>query len=183
MPPTIRSFRLALGLALLAFGAPLAAQYATATAIDAAPTAIDDQQFLREAAQAGLAEIEIAGVAGANALTDDVRRYAQRMAADYAKLNDALHQLAAARSDEALPAAPNGEQMALKSDLAARSGADFDRAYARAMRVENDRLVALFERAALSSDEAVRELAEDTLPMLREHRREAEALDRSLGGP
>src|SRR5437588_6359038 len=61
-------------------------------------TAMTDKQFLKEAADGGLAEVELGQLASSKASSDEVKKFGQRMVEDHGKANDQLKQLAQSKN-------------------------------------------------------------------------------------
>ncbi len=95
-----------------------------------------DHRFINEAAQGGLAEVELGQLAVQKATSDDVKKFGQRMVDDHSKANDKLKELAASKGIN-LPQAPNAKQEAAKDRLSKLSGDQFDKAYMRDMLQES----------------------------------------------
>src|SRR5579872_2657875 len=56
-----------------------------------------DQKFIKEAAQGGMAEVELGQLAIQNASSEQVKKFGQRMVTDHSKANDQLKELAASK--------------------------------------------------------------------------------------
>ncbi len=140
-----------------------------------------DQQFMTEAAQANMAEIEIGRLAEERASSPDVKNFAREVVQDHQKANDQLQQLASS-CGVSLPSSVSSEDAALKSRLAALSGSDFDKQFVESMLKGHKEVIAKFdEEAAHGSDPSVKSYAEGTLPVLQNHMRMAEDLAGKLG--
>jgi putative membrane protein len=98
------------------------------------------------------------------------------MVDDHSKANDQLKQVAQEEHIN-LPTELNAKDKAEKARLEKLSGAQFDRIYMRHMVDDHRNDVAEFARASkISKDPAVKSFAEQTLPTLREHLKEAERI-------
>lgn len=136
-----------------------------------------DQRFVKEAAEGGMGEVELGRLAELKGSGDDVRKFGQRMVEDHSKANDKLKELAAAKSFT-LPEKPNARQEATKDRLMKLSGADFDKAYMKDMVQDHKKDVAAFRVESKSGrDPDVRNFATITLPILRDHLKEAESIE------
>lgn len=132
-----------------------------------------DQQFMKEAATGGMAEVDLGRLAARKGKRADVRAFGRRMVRDHSKANVELKALAS-RKHVMLPAAMTVEQKTEKANLMKLSGAAFDREYMRMMVEDHDKDVAAFQQK--SSDAADADLkgwAIKTLPTLQEHQRMA----------
>ena len=133
-----------------------------------------DHRFINEAAQGGLAEVELGQLAVQKASSDDVKKFGQRMVDDHSKANDQLKELAASKGIN-LPQAPNAKQEATKDRLSKLSGEQFDKAYMRDMVQDHKKDVAAFQaESTLGRDTDVKNFAAQTLPTLQSHLKEAE---------
>jgi putative membrane protein len=160
----------------LALGAgPLAAQdpqKANAT------SAGGDAAFVREAATAGIAEVELGQLGVQKATRSDVKSYAQMVVEDHGKANEELKSLAS-RKQLAVPEQPKSYQKAEKARLEKLSGAAFDDAFMKAMAADHQKAVSLFSKqAAAGSDSDLKDWAQKTLPTLKEHLTKAQELAR-----
>src|SRR5262245_30602467 len=91
-----------------------------------------DRNFMTEAAQGAMAEVEIGQEALSKATNGDCKKFAQRMVDDHSKVNKEL-MLLAKSYNLSLPVAPNPSQKQMKDRLSKLSGADFDREYMKEM--------------------------------------------------
>ncbi len=141
------------------------------------------RDFLNEAAQSGLFEIEASRIAITRGGSAAVRRFAEVTLRDRVAADTDLQQLAASVG-VALPARLNenlGARLAVLSQL---TGRDFDRAYARNVGVlAQEEALAAFERAADRHGERVQRFAAEQIPALRKRlewaRRLATELDKT----
>jgi putative membrane protein len=135
-----------------------------------------DQTFLKEAADGGMAEVELGQLATEKASSGEVKKFGQRMVEDHSKANIKLKQLASDKGVE-LPAAPGAKNGSLKERLSKLAGANFDQAYMSAMVQDHKEDVAAFERESESaSDPDIKSFAAETLPTLQEHLKVAQGL-------
>lgn len=129
-----------------------------------------DQKFVREAAQGGLAEVQLGQLAKDKAQSDEVKQFAQKMVDDHAKANEVLKSVAA-RENLTLPAEPNAEQKAVYDRLSKLSGAQFEREYMAQMVKDHDKTVDLFTREVEQGKNVeLRDFAAQTLPTLSAHK-------------
>jgi putative membrane protein len=159
-------------------GTALARQHAAHAGATAKITNID---FVKHAAQGGMAEVELGKLATERAENADVKQFAQRMVDDHSKANDELKQLAGKKSLD-VPKDMNAEQKATMSRLSKLSGASFDREYMKAMTKDHDHDVAMFQRYARDGrDQDLKAWAAKTLPTLEEHQRLAVSTATKVG--
>src|SRR5436190_5687346 len=106
-----------------------------------------DQRFVMEAAQGGMAEVELGQLAAQKAASDDVKKFGQRMVDDHTKANDQLKQVASQKSIT-LPTDIGAKNKAVKDHLEKLSGAAFDKAYMTHMVQDHKKDVAEFQKEA-----------------------------------
>jgi putative membrane protein len=145
-----------------------------------AKQATDDQAFVTQAAQGGMAEVALGHVANTQGNSDVVKQFGKQMATDHAKAGASL--VSAAGADGlTLPPSASPKQQATEAKMKALQGAKFDKAYADAMVKDHRDTIALFEREAKSGSSAhVKAFAQETLPTLNEHLKMAEDLKSGL---
>jgi putative membrane protein len=151
----------------------------TGTAAAAMPAA--DRKFVDEAAQGGMAEVELGKLAQQRAGSDAVRQFGARMVQDHGRSGDELKAIAAAKGI-AVPAMDRAHKS--EADKLSRlSGTAFDQAYMSHMLDAHKKTIALFEKQAGSgSDEDLRAFASRTLPTLREHLNLAQSAQAGMKG-
>jgi putative membrane protein len=141
-----------------------------------AGTSNADTMFMKKAAEGGMAEVELGQLAAQKASSDDVKKFGQRMVDDHTKANEQLKQVAA-QQHMSLPQEPNAKDKATKARLEKLSGDEFDKAYMKDMVKDHKKDVSEFEHASKSAkDPAVKSFAEQTLPTLKEHLKEAQRI-------
>jgi putative membrane protein len=133
----------------------------------------EDIEFVLDAAQGGLAEVELGKLAAQRAQNDDVKKFAQRMVDDHSKANEQLQKIADSKSIK-LPTEVDSKDKALMQRLEKLNGAAFDRTYMNAMVNDHAKDVTEFKREANAGrDPQVKSFAESTLPTLEEHLQQA----------
>lgn len=140
----------------------------------------DDMEFAIQAADAGLAEIELGKLAMERASDQRIKEFAQRMVNEHEQANDELLAIAA-RHNITLPPVGGEDQIDKQRDLREKTGEAFDREYMELMVADHDDVVSLFEDA--SSDVRNSDLqafAAKTLPSLKRHAEEARTLRDSI---
>ena len=133
------------------------------------------QQFIKNAAAGGMAEVKLGELAEQNAHSDAVKSFGKRMRDDHSKANGELEDLAA-KKNVTLPTDVDAQAKATYARLSKLKGADFDRAYMNAMLQDHRHDVAEFQRASKSSDPDVQAFASKTLPTLHSHLDEAQQI-------
>jgi putative membrane protein len=128
-----------------------------------------DRKFVMEAAQGGMAEVEMGQLATEKASNPDVKKFGQRMVDDHTKANDQLKQVASQEGIQ-LPTSISAKDKMTKERLSKLSGADFDKAYMADMVKDHTKDVADFQKESTSGkDPAVKDFATQTLPTLQSH--------------
>jgi putative membrane protein len=145
----------------------------------AAPAA--DETFVMEAAQGGMAEVELGRLAVQKASDPRVKEFGQRMVTDHSKANDNLKSLAQDKKIT-IPADLDAKHRATRDRLAKLSGTAFDHAYVQEMIGDHQKDVADFRKESESGlDPAVKAFAAKTLPTLEEHLKMVEDISQSAG--
>lgn len=151
-------------------------QSSGAQARQSAGTALADARFVKKAAAGGMAEVELGQLAVKNGSSEQVKQFGQRMIDDHSKANNQLKQIAA-QEHVNLPSKPDQQDRATMERLEKLSGAQFDQAYMSEMVTDHKKDVAEFARESKSAkDPAVKNFAQQTLPVLREHLKQAEQI-------
>ncbi|HLY75975.1 MAG TPA: DUF4142 domain-containing protein [Planctomycetota bacterium] len=146
------------------------------------PEALADQDFLIQAAQANLSEVELGRLAERKSTIADVRSFGLHMVDDHSASMAELTKLAQKKGIR-LPTGPDESQKKEAARLSEKKGGDFDKEYIRMMVADHVQAVALFkEQADHAAEPDVRSWAEATLPTLRDHLRMARDLDARIGG-
>jgi putative membrane protein len=142
--------------------------------------AMSDKKFVREAAEGGLAEVELGKLATEKASSEEVKKFGKRMVDDHSKANEELKEVASSKGLN-LPKDISPKDKMLKERLAKLSGTAFDKAYMTNMVKDHKKDVADFSREGSSgADPDVKQFAAKTLPTLKHHLREAERIAPSM---
>ena len=135
-----------------------------------------DQKFLMDTAMAGLMEVELGRWAAQVGTSPEVKQFGQRMIGDHSKANTELTQLASSKG-VTLPTQLDEKHQRDVSKIARLKGADFDRAYSKAMLDDHEDAVKDFEKQSTNGTDAdLKAFATKTLPTLQEHLEMARAL-------
>jgi putative membrane protein len=174
------------GLAML-FSMSVFAQDASSGAAksDAKPSASKaasmDTKFVKDAAQGGLAEVDLGNVAKSNGTNDAVKQFGDRMVTDHSKANDELKSLAQQKG-WTLPSEPKAADKAKKDRLSKMNGATFDKAYMRDMVQDHQMDVKEFQKCASScKDPELKAWAAKTVPTLQDHLKMAQDGAKQVG--
>jgi putative membrane protein len=136
----------------------------------------DDSEFAVEAANGGMAEVELAKLAQAKATNPKVKEFADMMIKDHSKANEELMALAKTKNIT-LPTTVGADQQSVMTDLQKKTGAEFDKGYVDAMVKDHDKDVSLFEKASTDAKDAeLKSFATKTLPTLKMHQQAIKAI-------
>ena len=138
-------------------------------------------EFIEKAGTGGQAEVEMGQLGVKKATNGQVKSFAKRMVTDHTKANQEL--LAAAKGKGEVPAARDMAHKAMMDKFEHQeAGKEFDRDYMEQMVNDHKEDVDLFERAADDTklDAELRAYAKKTLPTLREHLTQAQAIESKL---
>ncbi|MGA2353710.1 MAG: DUF4142 domain-containing protein [Terriglobales bacterium] len=136
-----------------------------------------DQKFIKEAAEGGMAEVQLGKLAVQKASSDDVKRFGQRMVDDHTKANNKLKDVAGSLG-VTLPQHLNAQDEATKERLSQLSGDQFDKAYMRDMVKDHKADVAAFRTESNNGrDASIKSFAAQALPTLRDHLKDAQTIE------
>jgi putative membrane protein len=139
-----------------------------------------DQHFMKEAANGGMAEVELGQLAADKASNPEVKEFANRMVKDHTQANDQLRQIATQKG-VTLPSSPSAKYEMTKKKLSKLSGDAFDQAYMHDMLKDHKTDIAAFEKESTSGkDPDVKQFASQTLPTLKDHLKQAETVTPKL---
>jgi putative membrane protein len=166
----IRSIVAVAALALALGVSPAFAQTSSSTKLSEA-----DQNFIKNAGQVNITEIDLATLAKEQAKSDQVKAFAERMIKDHSKANQELERIAQ-NEGVAIPTEAGEEQSKLRSELSKVKGEEFDQHYMKAMVEGHQKAEELFEKEAKSGEsKELKSFAEATLPVIKEHLQMAKA--------
>jgi putative membrane protein len=148
----------------------------SATSESSAKLTPSEQQFLKKAAEGGLAEVEFGKLAAERGSTPEVKQFGQRMVDDHSKANDQLKQVAAEKG-VTLPDKLDAKDAATKARLEKLSGKQFDQAYMQTMVTDHTKDVAEFRtEARRAKDPDLKNFASQTEPTLEDHLKQAKSI-------
>jgi putative membrane protein len=169
----------AAGLALLAAGF---AQDQSRERSNSANRMTIDNTFATNAAEGGMAEVQLGNLAKDHASSPDVKSFGQTMVDDHTKANDELKSIAA-KKNITLPASLNAKDQATYDRLSKLNGAAFDKAYMRDMVSDHRTDVKEFQNEAdHGADPDLKSFAGKTLPTLQHHLQLAEGTEEKVKG-
>jgi putative membrane protein len=138
------------------------------------------EDFVKKAALDGMSEVALGKLAQQKSSNAEIKKFGAHMVKDHSAANEKL-KAAANKANVEVPTAIDAEHQQVMASLQKLDGTKFDAAYSEHMQEAHMKAVALFESASQSSQTAapVREFAQNTLPTLKEHHKEAQKLDNS----
>jgi len=126
------------------------------------------EDFVKDAAQGGMAEVDLGNMAVKNSQNADVKKFGQMMVDDHGKANTELKALAA-KKNITLPT-DMGSHQATHDRLQPMTGPGFDKSYVDAMLTDHNNDIKDFEKQAESgTDPEIKAFAAKTLPTLKKH--------------
>ena len=160
---------------------PVSTGSATTATTSSGRHAASDREFVRKAAQGGLAEVQLGQLATEKAASPEVKQFGQRMVDDHTKANDQLKQIAQ-QEGVTVPDQLDAKDAATKARLEKLSGKEFDRAYMRDMVSDHTKDVTEFKHEAnAGKNSAVKNFASQTVPTLEDHLKEAKDIAPKVG--
>jgi putative membrane protein len=139
-----------------------------------------DQRFISDVAQDGMAKIAIAKLALQNAKSDDVKKYAEQVLADYGNANATLYDIAS-QQFIALPTGLDGKQLESFDTLSNLQGADFDKAYMQmVLKGQEKDLSRLKQEAAKGNNQTLINWAREMLPTVEDNGKAAKKIHATL---
>lgn len=131
---------------------------------------------MTEAAQGGLAEVQLGQLASKRGTSNAVKQYGQRMVKDHTPVNNQLKQLAK-KKGVTLPTKLDSTNQQVKQRLSQLSGTDFDRDYSDQMLQDHQKDVSAFQtEAQQGQDPDVKAFAAQKLPTLQAHLQQVSSL-------
>ncbi|HEX2225588.1 MAG TPA: DUF4142 domain-containing protein [Candidatus Binatia bacterium] len=142
----------------------------------------DDADFVKEAAVAGMAEVELGKMAAEKGSSKQVKDFGQRMQKDHTKANEELKKLASNKGVQLLSELDRKHKSASER-LAKLSGDEFDREYMRAMVDDHKETLEKFQRQAdKGKDPDLKKFAGEQVPILRKHLELAQTTQKQVAG-
>jgi putative membrane protein len=136
----------------------------------------DDRQFITQAAQDGMAEVQLGKLAQQKGSSSEVKQFGQMMVEHHSKGNSELEAIASKLGAAPPKQLDQKHQEAMKK-FEKLSGDDFDRQYAQQMVRDHERAISLFEKQSKKGDaEELKQFASKQLPLLQEHLKMARGL-------
>ena len=128
-----------------------------------------DAEFIVDAANGGMTEIELGKMAMQKGISKQVKNFGAMMIKDHSKINDMIKAIAVTKNIS-IPKAPGVKEQKIISKLTGKSGKDFDKAYIDNMIEDHKDDIKAFQTAAKKClDPDVKSFAVKTIPILQEH--------------
>jgi len=148
----------------------------------ATTTAVNDNDFAKEAAEGGMAEVKLGQLAEDKGSSQAVKDFGKRMVDDHTAANEKLKTVASSENIT-LPGELSKKDQKTYDQLSKLSGEAFDRAYAKDMVRDHQHDIAAFkEEASGGQKAAIKDFASQTLPTLQEHLKLAREMERTVSG-
>ena len=139
-----------------------------------------DRKFVEDAAEGGMAEVQLGQLAAQKGESDQVKQFGQKMVDDHTKANDQLKQVASS-TGITLPTELKSADKREMDRLSKLSGANFDREYMKHMVSDHKKDVKEFQKEAKSGKDAdVKGFASQTVPTLEQHLQLAQSTDAAV---
>jgi putative membrane protein len=138
------------------------------------------KEFLTEAIEGNLAEVQMGQLAQKLASTTGVRAFGQMLEQDHTVANQKARAAATAMQIKP-PTQPNSKQAADHERLSKLLGTEFDEQFAEHMVMDHKEDIQKYEKAA-SMNNPAGTYAKDALPTLRKHAQNAESLKSATTG-
>ena len=136
-----------------------------------------DREFISNAYQSNLKEIQLGQLAEQQASSDEVKQYAREVVADHTRANDELQQIANANGIDLPSDVPSTEQ----EQFSGLSGTEFDRQFLQHQQDAHRQAISMYEQqASQGQDPELKAFASNQLDSLREHENKANTLMASL---
>lgn len=134
----------------------------------------EDKEFLKNASEMGLTEVELGKMAAEKGASADVKALGKRLVADHQKSNEDLEKLAANKKVE-LKMEKTAAQSQMISAFEKKSGEEFDKEFREHVAKDHEKAIKTFSDAAKDSKDAdVKAFAEKQLGTLKQHHSAAE---------
>jgi putative membrane protein len=136
---------------------------------DKAKLAAEDQEFMKDAARGGIAEVKMGELGQSNGESQPVKDLSQRLVTDHKKANEELKQLAT-KKGVILPDAVGEQHKTMLQHLSSLKGAEFDAAFKQHAVEDHEKDIEKFKTASeKAKDPELKAFAAKTLPTLQQH--------------
>jgi putative membrane protein len=141
------------------------------TAVLAACGAPSSSDFVEKAAMSDMYEVEAGKIAASKGQSEQVKKFGQHMVEAHSKTTEELKALVKTENVKAeLPAKLDSKHQGMIDDLNEAKPEDFDETYAKQQVNAHEDAVDLFDKYAKDGDNGnLKQFAQKTLPMIKEH--------------
>lgn len=140
-----------------------------------------DATFYKKAAEGGLFEVDTGNQAAKSSNNQRIKDFGSTLATDHTAANDKLKALAASKNIT-LPTSASMAEMAEKAKLDVLTGDTYDKSFIKTQIKAHRQTIALFKKEiATGQDADAKAFASATLPTLRKHLKQAEAIAATEG--
>lgn len=140
----------------------------------------DVMDFVKKAATAGMAEVEMGNMAANSATHQRVKDYGSMLVKDHSMAGSELKSMATANNIP-VPTEVTADQKAGMEKLMNKKGNDFDKAYMDMMVKDHKKVIDEFKKASNDlNDASYKGFAAKTLPVLQKHLDSAMAIQKAL---
>jgi putative membrane protein len=149
--------------------APLMALLMLPAAAALAANSMSDKDFVEEAAQGGMAEVELGRLAAQKGSSGQVKTFGQQMVSDHERANQKLMMIASGKGLK-VPTDTDAMHKMAKKRMEGMSGAEFDTQYLKSQVADHEKMVKLMsEQSKSGKDPELKAFAAETLPIVQRH--------------
>ena len=139
-----------------------------------------DRDFVLNASEGNLAEIQLGTLAASKASTPAVQDFGEMMASEHQTALDELESIADLKN-ATMTTELNAEHQQVREKLTGMSGFPFDTAYMNSQVKDHEKTIALFQtEIANGKDQEVKDYARKYLPHIQIHHHKADSIRKTL---
>lgn len=139
------------------------------TGIAADAISREDKEFLKNAAEVGVTEVQLGTLAVEKATSPELKALGARLVADHTASNEELVAIAKAKGVE-MTLEPTAVQKKMLADFKAKAGAEFDKELMEHVRKDHEKGLRTFADAAADSKDAdIKAFAMKNVAVMKEH--------------
>jgi len=154
---------------LLGLSAIVALSAIAAEMNDSNNASAKETAFIKEAADGGMAEVELGRLAEKTGQRDEVKKFGQQMVTDHGKANDDLKAIAS-KLGVTVPDRISAEHQSTVDSLSKKSAHAFDSAYVAEMISDPEKDIAEFEKAqGETTNSDLKQFIDKTIPVMKHH--------------
>ena len=140
-----------------------------AGAASAAQLSQQDQDFVKQAAQGGLEEIQSGQMAEQKGASQAIKQLGQTLVTDHTMMNEQLKQIAQQQGFTLPQSLPQDDRQEMQQ-LRNLSGQQFDRQFADEQIEDHQKMIQVLQKEAQTTqDPALREFAQSGIPVMQKH--------------